>query len=294
MRLGRPFQVLRPSGPFAGLDRHRAWRPSVLQGDRRSWRMWYGGHDGSISRVLGAEQRRDSGWVRSGVSVEAGLAGPTDRAGIDAPSVVRMPSGFVMAYAGSNGTTARVHLATSHDGRAWRPSGPFRAPDGRDATGHPCLVASDGLLWLYYTGPDSGGRSAVLAATSSDGTTWQHAGPVLEADPSESGENGENGVWDPWVVTFEEGLLMLFVRGGDDDGSSIGLATSFDGRAWSRHPTPVDLAHRHHDAGVISGPSAYHMGGRHLRVWYAAGKEGDTTGQCRLWSAELVGAVPVS
>jgi predicted GH43/DUF377 family glycosyl hydrolase len=286
MRLSRPFQVLRPSGPFAGLDRHRAWRPSVLQGDGRSWRMWYSGHDGSTSRVLGAEQRRDSGWVRSGVSVDAGLAGWTDSAGIDAPSVVRLPAGFVMAYVGSDGKTARVHLATSDDGRSWRPSGPFRAPDGRDATGSPCLVAAGGSLQIFYASPGSGGRSAVFGATSSDGASWRDAGPVLESQAS------DHGVSDPWVVTFEEGLLMLFVRGREDRGFSVGVATSCDGRAWSRHPALVDLARRHHDGGVISGPSALHLGGRHLRVWYAAETEGDTTGYCRLWSADLVGAVP--
>jgi hypothetical protein len=286
MRLSRPFQVLRPSGPFAALDRHRAWRPSVLQGERRSWRMWYGGHDGSISRILGAEQRRDSGWVRSGVSVDAGLAGSTDGAGIDAPSVVRWPAGFVMAYVGSDGCTERVHLAISDDGSDWRPLGPFTAPGGREATGSPCLVAVEGQLWLFYAAPGRGGRSAVFGSTSSDGTVWRDVGPVLGPDA------GEQGVSDPWVVGLEEGLLMLFVGGGDDGDSSVGLATSFDGRAWSRQPAFVDLARRHHDGGAISGPSALHMGGRHLRVWYAAGNEGDSTGSCRLWSADLVGALP--
>jgi hypothetical protein len=84
---------------------------------------------------------------------------------------------------------------------------------------------------------------------------------------------------------------MLFVRDGVDGGSSIGLATSSDGRAWSRRPEPLDLARRHHDAGVIGGPSALNMGGQHLRVWYAAENEGDTAGDCRLWSAEVIGAL---
>jgi predicted GH43/DUF377 family glycosyl hydrolase len=252
--------------------------------------MWYAGHDGAVSRVLGADQRRDGGWVRSGVSVDAGLAGSTDSAGIDAPSVVRIAAGFVMAYAGSDGTTARVHLATSEDGHGWRPLGPFRAPGGRDTTGSPCLVEAEGQLRMFYAGPGPGrgGRSAVFGASSSDGARWRDAGPVLE--PGD--DDGDEGVSDPWVVAFEDGFLMLFVRAADGDrGPSIGMATSPDGHAWSRHPGQLDLARHHHDAGVISGPSAFALGGRHLRVWYAAGDEGDSSGYCRLWSADLVGAV---
>ena len=248
--------------------------------------MWYGGHDGSISRVLSAVQRRNGGWVRSGVSVDAGLAGSTDIDGVDAPSVVRLPAGLVMAYVGSDGTATRVHLATSDDGHRWRPSGPFRVPGGRDAIGSTCLIEAEGLLWLFYASPGRGGRPTVFGATSSDGTAWRDVGPVLEPDAN------EHGVSEPWVVVRDESLLMLFVLGAADGGSSIGLATSFDGRRWSRRPMPLDLARRHHDAGVISGPSGLHLGGEHLRVWYAAGNEGDTAGDCRLWSAELVGVVP--
>lgn len=248
--------------------------------------MWYGGHDGSISRVLGAEQQRNGGWVRSGVSVDAGLAGSTDLDGVDAPSVVRVPAGLLMAYVGSEGTARRVHLATSDDGYRWRPSGLFAAPGDREAVGSACLIGGEGRLWLFYASPGSDGRLAVFGATSSEGTVWRDVGPVLEPDVS------EQGVSEPWVVVRDESLLMLFVLGAADGGSSIGLASSPDGERWSRRPANLDLARRHHDAGVISGPSALHLGGEHLRVWYAAGNEGDTAGDCRLWSAELVGAVP--
>jgi hypothetical protein len=288
MRLGRPFQVLRPSGPHAELDSHRAGRPSVLQDEKRTWRMWYAGHDGSTSRVLSAEQRRSEGWARSGVSIGAGLAGSTDSAGVDAPSVVRRPTGFVMAYMGSNGKKTRPHLATSDDGFTWRPSGLVDAAGGR-TVGSPCLVVTGEQLWLFHAGESSGAsgeRPAIFGATSSDGSAWNDVGPVLEADP------GERALSDPWVVLREAGLLMLFVSEPEDPDQepSIGLAMSSDGRTWSRHPEPLDLARRHHDAGVISGPSGYDLGGRHVRIWYSARTEGDTTGECRLWSADLAGA----
>jgi predicted GH43/DUF377 family glycosyl hydrolase len=245
--------------------------------------MWYGGHDGSTGRVLTAEQRRNEGWARSGVSIEAGLAGSTDRAGVGAPSVIHWPAGFVMAYAGTGSKTTQPHLATSDDGRVWKPLGPFSAPGDRTAGSHN-LIETEGQLRMFYVSEGSDGRPAVFEATSADGTIWQDAGPVLEPEPD------EQGLSDPWVVVRETGFLMLFVGDRTDDEPSIGLATSSDGQVWARHPLPLDLGRRHHDAGVISGPSAYDLGGRHLRVWYAAGAEGTTTGECRLWSVDLAGA----
>jgi len=291
----RPFQVLRPSGPYADLDSHRAWRPSVLQGDGRLLRMWYSGHDGATNRILSAEQRPRDGWTRRGVSFEAGLAGTSDGAGVDAPSVVRTADGFLMAYAGSDGTATRVHLAASTDGDRWRPSGPFPGAgasngggggDGADdATGSPSLLVLDDQLWLYYSRRLDDGRTVVVAAKSTDGTTWQTVGQVLGS------HDGAGNVSEPWVVARDDDLLMLFVERHDDRSRTIGLATSLDGLAWTRLPLPLDLARRHHDAGVISGPSALQLRGGRLNVWYAAGEEGDTDGGCRLWATEITGRI---
>jgi predicted GH43/DUF377 family glycosyl hydrolase len=284
MVLAQPFQVLRPSGPFAELDRHRAWRPSVLRGDGAVLRMWYGGHDGSVSRVLAAEQRPRDGWTRLGVSVDTGLAGPSDAGGTDAPSVVRTPTGFVMAYVGSDGAATRVHLARSVDGTGWQSCGAFRAPGGQDATATPCLVWAKGRLWLYYTGRDEGGRASVFAATSTDGADWSDAGLVF-GPPGD-----DHGVSDPWIVADDDEFLMLYLRAGERH-PSVSLATSTDGMAWSPR-APLDLGRRHHDAGSIGGPSAMRLPGGPLRVWYAAANEGDTSGGCRLWSADVTGKLP--
>ncbi len=285
MNVGRPFQVLRPSGPFADLDRHRAWRPSVHRNDGSVLRMWYGGHDGSTSRVLTAEQRPRDGWTRLGVSVDPGLAGSSDAGGIDAPSVVRTPAGFVMAYSGSDGTAAQVHLAVSDDGDQWRPCGPFRSPGGRDATATPCLVWAEGQLWLYYAGPGEDGRTSVFAAASRGGAAWRDVGLVL--GPCDD----EQSVSEPWVVAGDGALLMLYVRRDVGQHPLVGLAASSDGRTWSRRAATFDLARRHHDAGPIGGPSALQIRGGPLRIWYAAADEGDTSGGCRLWSADVTGRV---
>jgi hypothetical protein len=302
----RPFQVLRPSGPYAELDRHRAWRPSVLQGVGPLLRMWYGGHDGSTARILAAKQFPRQGWARLGASIEPGFTGSTDAAGVGAPSVVDTDTGYLMAYAGSDGTKTRVHLATSADGYTWHPGGPFRFPDGPDASTTPCLVTAFDRRWLYFGAEAGDRRPTILAATSAGGAAWQDVGPVLEP------ESGERSVSEPWIVAGESGVLMFFVARDGDGRSTVGVATSDDGLSWARRPAPLDLARRHHDAGSIGGPSALRLRGGHLRLWYAAGDagaEGDhgteeganegaddgtegKPGSCRLWSTELNGRNP--
>jgi hypothetical protein len=287
----QPFQVLRPSGPFADLDRHRAWRPSVLQGDGSVLRMWYAGHDGSTARVLAAEQFARYGWTRLGASIDPGFAGATDAAGVGAPSVIHTGAGYLMAYAGSDGTETRVHLATSDDGQTWHPGGPFVLGERHVTATSPCLVAAPDRLWLYYAVGDDQG-TAIHAATSAVGGAcqWHHVGSVLEPDSS------ERGVSEPWVVAGEGGLLMFFVARSFGDGggcgAAVGVATSADGVTWARRPTPLDFGRRHHDGGSIGGPSALRFRGGRLRLWYAAGVEGDEAGQCRLWSTDLNGRRP--
>lgn len=281
----QPFQVLRPSGPFADLDRHRAWRPSVLQGVGGVLGMWYAAHDGSTGRIVAAEQAPRRSWVRLGISIEPGLAGATDAAGVDAPSVVRTGDGYLMAYAGSDGAVTRVHLATSPDGYRWHPGGPVRLGDGHGAATTPCLVMEGDRPWLYYAAEGDDRRTTIVAATSALGVGGSVA-PVLAP------RTGERGVSEPWVVAGERGLLMFFVSRDREGCPAVGVATSDDGLTWSRRPAPLDLARRHHDAGRIGGPSALRLRGGHLRLWYAAGVEGDEAGGCRLWSTDLNGTEP--
>lgn len=285
MTWSAPFQVLRPSGPFSALDRHRAWRPSVLEGDRGVLRMWYGGHDGVVSRVLAAEQRPRDGWSRQGVAVDAGLAGASDADGTGSPSVLRTADGYLMAYEGFEGSVSRVHLATSSDGRRWRPDGPFVPPGGHHPTAAPCLVAAEGELRMYYASPGPDGRGSVFAATTSpNGRSWTGvgAGAVLRA------ESDEDGLSDPWVVAHEGGLLMFFLRHAAG-AATVEVAMSSDGRCWARAPVPLDLARRHHDARPIGGPAALRLRGGRLRLWYAVT---DDAGGCRLWTTDLTGRTP--
>ncbi|MGH9290038.1 MAG: hypothetical protein ACRD0V_17380, partial [Acidimicrobiales bacterium] len=87
----RHREVLTDSGPLADLDRLRSFRPSVLETDNGTLRMWYSGHDGSTGRILEAVQQPGQPWERLGISIDAGSSGESDAYGVEAPSVVRTP-----------------------------------------------------------------------------------------------------------------------------------------------------------------------------------------------------------
>lgn len=283
-------EVLPGSGRWADLDRLRAFRASVLEDDDGTLRMWYSGHDGSTGRILEAVQPPGQPWRRVGVSLDAGAAGETDAYGVEAPSVVRTPVGFLMAYAGSDGADTRLHMASSADGHGWQPLGTFLqrgAPDAVGAT-HPCLVATGPRWWLFYAGydgTDNGRRAAILAAVSTDGASWDRIGPVVEPD------EGEVALTEPWVLLRQRHFAMFFVRG-DGTGTSIGVATSDDGVSWVRRGTTLGAADAGGDGEQVRSPSALHLHDGRTRLWYAARMRDDEVDGCRLWAADLADTEP--
>ncbi|MGH2652476.1 MAG: hypothetical protein ACRDHK_14835, partial [Actinomycetota bacterium] len=150
------------------LDAHRAFGPSVLEEDDGTLRMWYSGHDGSTSRILEAVQRPGRPWEGLGLGIDAGFAGVSDAYGVESPSVVVTPGGYLMAYAGSDGADTRLHMAASADGHVWKSLGTFMERGEEDAVGatHPCLLVTSRQWWLFYAGYDgsrNGRRASILA-----------------------------------------------------------------------------------------------------------------------------------
>ena len=278
-------EVLPGSGPWADLDSLRAFRPSVLEDDDGTLRMWYSGHDGSTGRIVEAVQEPGGPWHRLGVSLDAGSAGETDAYGVEAPSVVRTPLGFLMAYAGSDGADTRLHMASSVDGHDWQPQGTFMQRGEPDAVGatHPCLIATGPRWWLFYAGydgSDNGRRAAILAAVSPDGASWDRLGAVLEPD------DGEVALTEPWVLLRQRQFAMFFVSD-DGAGTAIEVASSDDGVTWTRSGTTLGAADVGVDGDWVRSPSALHLHDGRVRLWYAAPAPGGEVDGCRLWAADL-------
>ena len=280
-------QVLRASGPQANLEASRAFGPSVLEEDDGTLRMWYSGHDGSTGRILEAVQRPGKPWERLGVSIDAGLAGESDAYGVESPSVVVTPGGYLMAYAGSDGADTRLHIATSPDGHGWEGQGTFMQRGEADAVGatHPCLLVTSERWWLFYSGydgSDNGRRASVLAAVSDSGASWDRVGPILEPD------DNELAVCEPWVVEAQRRFYMFYASD-DDRRPTIQTATSEDGVFWNRQGITLTGSGEDVDTLGVRSPCVLRLHDGTLRLWYAARPPGHVEAAYRLCSADFTG-----
>jgi predicted GH43/DUF377 family glycosyl hydrolase len=281
----REGTALAPGRP-GELDGARVSRPWLLEEDG-AWRMWYSGHDGTTGRILEAVQRPGTGWKRLGVAIDAGFAGDSDLYGVESPSVVHTPGGYLMAYGGFDGETTQLHMATSADGQAWTPQGTIMQRGPQDALGasHPCLVSTEAGWWLFFSGYDGSKdsrRAVILAAVSPSGASWDRVGTVLEP------VDGELATSHPCVIVIARTFYMFYVS---DDGhrSSIAMATSSDGLSWNRHGTTLEAAGEGPEARGVHTPCAVRCNDGSLRMWYAGLAAGDTSLGYQICSARFPG-----
>ncbi|MCH7728383.1 MAG: hypothetical protein IH991_18185 [Planctomycetes bacterium] len=122
-------------------------------------------------------------------------------------------------------------------------------PGSFDATRcmNPWIRKNDNQYQLYYSGGDDRGRQRVClaTATTNDIGTWKRVGPLFET--------GREGAFDarwcvlPHVVQVALDRWHLYYTGNAGRGAGlsafpgIGLATSRDGKKWSRSADPPTL-----------------------------------------------------
>lgn len=281
--------VVIPRGGRGEPDSQRAWCPWVCEEPDGVFRMWYSGHDGTTSRIMEAVEGRSGTWARRGVAIDVGLAGDTDAYGVEAPSVVRTPSGYLMAYAGFDGETTRVHVATSPDGHRWEAQGPLlqRGDEDARAATNPCLLVTGERWWLFFSGYDgsqNSRRAAVLAAISDSGASWDRLGSVLEP------ASDELAVGNPCVLDLS-GTFAMFYDSDDGTDVRIALATSRDGSSWNRRGTVLAPSGEGADGLSVHGASALRLEDRSWRMWYSGRPVGDTELAYEICSARSRGGV---
>ena len=285
-------------------DHLRAWQPWVVQEDDGTLRMWYSGHDGTTGRILEAVQPPGGPWRRVGVAVDAGLAGDSDRYGVEGPCVVKLDEGYLMVYGGFDGRNNGLHLATSPDGHGWTAGGPIVPGETRPLVGRaPSLLIGADQWWLFYSasiGPDrvdatevsvgngSGGprRAAILAAVSKPGGPWDLIGSVLEPQPGEA-------VSHPCVVEISRTLYMFYASENGQQ-SSVALATSADGVDWERRGIAVTAADDDPDTWAVTAPCVVRLRDGSLRMWYSRRPWGDDRLAYAIGSAVYSGPWPGS
>jgi len=150
---------------------------------------------------------------------------------VEAPTVtVNGTEGLAMWFVGRDPVTGRTSLgfATSEDGKDWdisptpaRFDSTERLSFERDGIDEPVVVYRGAAFHLWYVGR-AGARSAIGYAVSSDGTTWDRYGPVLEASvPWE-----EHSVSGPAVIVVpgtETDLLRLWYAAGSRGRETVGI-----------------------------------------------------------------------
>jgi len=288
--------------PAGDRDHLRAWQPWVLEEDDGTLRMWYSGHDGTTGRILEAVQPPGRSWQRLGVAVDAGLAGDSDRYGVESSCVVKFDGGYLMVYAGFDGQHSRIHRATSTDGHHWTAEGPILPGETRPMAtpgtggvpptraagaargGTPSLLVGGDQWWLFYSAavaPEGGDgseaangsgrprRTAIVAAVSKPGGRWDPVGPVLEPEP------GEVAASHPCVLEISRTLYMFYASENEQQ-SSVALATSVDGQTWERRGIVLSaLTDDDPDTCAVTAPCVVRLRDGSLRMWYSRRPWGD-------------------
>ncbi len=195
-------------------DRQEPVDFAIWQAADGTWQLWScirhtncGGHTRLLYGWEGKDLT-DTDWTPMGVTMEANPALGEAAGGLQAPHVVRVDDGYVMAY----GDWEHICFATSRDGKSFERviqpngrTGVFGEGPGAN-TRDPMLVRIDGLWHCYYTAiiHDKGYG---FCRTSTDLKTWSP--PFVT---SYGGHIGSNPWFNecPHVVEVEPGEFVYF------------------------------------------------------------------------------------
>ncbi len=201
-----------------------------------------------------------------------GAPGTWDSGHIETPSVITNASDFWLYYAATpdsmanKGTLLKFGLATSNDGENWirSPTNPILErglPDSWEERQieSPCVLKTDSLFCMWYSGIDIEWKIHVGLATSANGITWQKYPDNPVFSPLQGSSWDSVGVYAPQVRRIGNHFVMLYTglvfsqTGYDFANTNTGLAVSEDGINWTRSTNQPVLSGTP-DAWDASGP----------------------------------------
>jgi len=210
-----------PLGTGGKGDAGRAARPYVIK-DGSTYKMWYGGYDGSAAWRAFYATSTDGGltWTKYDNTIPPasdttftngrlplGTSGKGDDAHAFNPAIIKDGSTYKMWYTGHDGSNMRVYHATSTDGLTWTKydntipdpsdgsSTNGRVPLGTagkgDAAGayHPVVIKDGSTYKMWYCGSD-GTYARTYYATSPDGLVWTKYNNAIPTDSDTSSSDG--------------------------------------------------------------------------------------------------------
>ena len=154
--------------------------------------------------------------VRAEPVVEPGPEGSWDAQWVSEPSVVQTDDGVAMYFAGTDGESSAIGLATSTDGLSWtKHDGPVLTAsqswwDGGTIKDPQVVRLDDGFLMTFDTA--ARGQFAMGVATSPDGVTWTawDGNPALTTSTSPDGEQ----FWQSELLRAQDGRVLQWLEVG--------------------------------------------------------------------------------
>src|SRR5262245_46760129 len=246
--------------------------------------MWYEAVPaGNQSTTAYATSTDGLSWTKYAGNPVMSPSAPWEGAGStnheNSPTAILKEDGlYKLWYHAISGTTRQIGHAESPDGLNWTKyaGNPVLSPGAAGAwdAGSVCeprVIHAGAQYFMFYT--RCTGSHGIGLATSPDGRNWtKHAGnPVLSLGPS--------GAWDShqvsWGEVYYDGqrFYMWYPGNASTTGFSLGLATSADGKSWTRSPSnpvmtpPPQPLGKGDDLGVESSPTVLRMGDT-MRVYY--------------------------
>jgi MYXO-CTERM domain-containing protein len=279
---GNPLLTKGLSGSY---DQLKIGPRAILREAPNVWKMWYEAVPaGNQSTTAYATSSDGLTWTKYAGNPVMSPSEPWEGAGgtnhEDSPTAVLHEDGvYKLWYHAISGTTRQIGYAESTDGLTWTKytgnpvltPGPAGAWDA-DTVCEPRVIHTGNQYVMFYT--HCAASHGIGLATSNDGKTWtKYAGnPVLTVGPS--------GAWDSlqvsWGEVYYDGQRFFMWYPGNNSsttGFSLGVATSTDGKTWTRSPNnpvmtpPPQPLGKGDDLGVESSPTVLRLGAT-MRVYY--------------------------
>ena len=178
--------------------------------------MWYGGDDGSNTRIGYAISEDGIHWTKDSLNpvLDLGPSGSWDDTHVVAPWVLFDGANFRMWYHGHDGSSFRIGYATSEDGIEWTKDalnpildlGPLGSWDDRHVETPVVLMLDDTTFYMWYAGND-GSNTRIGLATSSDGISWtkSESNPVMDI-----GTGWDNRSIFPEAVLYDGSMFQMW------------------------------------------------------------------------------------
>lgn len=207
-----------------------------------------------------------------------GPSGAIDQLKLGPRAILRLgPTDWRMWYeAAPGGNKSYTGYATSPDGLVWTrratpvmsPSEPWEggANNAEGEASPTSMLKEHGVFELWYHGYTGAGERQIGLATSTDGLTWTKFAGNPIVTPGPAGAWDEGAVCEPNVLHVGATYFMYYSHCLGNGG--IGLATSSDGRTWTKYANnPVIATAAGWESSQVDWGGVYHDGVK-FHIWY--------------------------